>query len=91
MKKFVFAVAGTAALMLAGCSSNNQDNVDNAQMNQPSADDLNQMSNDAANDAANAEAAALGNQQQELEDEKAAAADNVTNPDDAQEQNVSGM
>ena len=55
------------------------------------APELNQLSTDAANDAANAEAAALGNQQNQLENENAAAADNTSNPSDDQEQNVSGM
>ena len=92
MKKLVFAIAGTAALALAGCSSNNQDAVSNAEVNQPAAEDLNQMSTDAANDAANSEAASLGNQAQELNSsENAAADDNTVNPTDAQEQNVSGM
>lgn len=90
MKKFVFVVAGIAALGLAACSGNNQDTVNNAEVNQPSAEDLNQMATDAANDAANAEAAALGNQQAELNSENAAA-DDTTNPTDDQEQNVAGM
>jgi uncharacterized protein YcfL len=89
MKKLGFAIAGVAALTLAACSSNNQDAVNNAELNQP-APELNELSNDAANDAANAEAAALGNQQQQL-DQNAAADDNVANPTDDQEQNVSGM
>jgi hypothetical protein len=55
-------------------------------MNQP-APDLNELSNDAAMDAANAEAAALGNDQQQ----ENAVEDNTLNPTDAQEQNVSGM
>jgi len=87
MKMRVFVLAGAAALTLAACSSNNQDQVQNAEMNQPAAD-LNAQANDAANDA---EAAALGNQAQQLEDENAAVADNTTNPSDDQEQNVSGM
>ena len=87
MKKIAFVVAGIAALGLAGCNSSNQDAVNNAEVNQPSAEDLNQLSNDAANDAANSEAAALGNQQAELN----AASDNTSNPTDEQEQNVSGM
>ena len=90
MKKFAFALVGVAALGLAACNSSNQDAVNNAELNQPTADELNQQSMDAANDAANAEAAALGNQQNQLESENAAA-DNVTNPTDDQEQNVSGM
>jgi hypothetical protein len=90
MKKFVFVATGIAALGLSACSSNNQDAVNNAELNQP-ASDLNQLSSDAANDAANAEAAALGNQQAQLNAENAAAEDNATNPTDEQEQNVSGM
>jgi ABC-type glycerol-3-phosphate transport system substrate-binding protein len=90
MKMRVFALAGVAALALAACSGNNQDEVNNADLNQPSAEQLNELSTGAANDAAS-EAAALGNQQAQLNSENAAAEDNVTNPDDAQEQNVSGM
>ena len=89
MKKFVFIVSGIAAFGLAACSSNNQDSVNNAEVNQPAAEDLNALSNDAATDA-NSEAAALGNQQAQLNSENAAA-DDTTNPTDAQEQNVSGM
>jgi hypothetical protein len=87
MKKLVFVVTGVAALSLAACGGNNQDVVDNAEMNQPAAD-LNAQANEAALDAANAEAAALGNAQQE---ETNAVEDNTVNPSDAQEQNVSGM
>jgi uncharacterized protein YcfL len=90
MKKLVFAIAGTA-LALAACSSNNQDAVNNAELNQPAATDLNQQASDAANDAANSEAASLGNQQAELNSGNAAAEDNTSNPTDDQEQNVSGM
>ena len=87
MKKLVFALTGVAALTLGACSSNNQDQVNNVEMNQP-ASDLNALSTEAANDAANAEADALGNQVNQLENQSA---DNTANPDDAQEQNVSGM
>jgi predicted component of type VI protein secretion system len=88
MKRLAFAVAGAAALSIAGCNSSNQDQVNNAELNQPTADELNQAASDAANDAANAEAAALGQQQQQLEANTTNTADN---PDDAQEQNVAGM
>jgi hypothetical protein len=87
MKRLAFTLTGAAALTLGACNNNNQDAVNNAEMNQPAAD-LNALSSDAANDAANAEAAALGNQQQQLENENA---DNASNPSDDQEQNVSGM
>lgn len=89
MKKLLFAVVSAGSLAVAGCSGNNQDTVDNAEMNQP-APEMNAMG-DPANDAANSEAAALGTQQQQLEDENAAAEDNATNPTDEVEQNVSGM
>ena len=88
MKNLAFVVTGIAALGLAACSNNNQDTVNNAELNQPAADNLNELSGNAANDA---EAAALGNQQAQLNSENAAAEDNTTNPTDAQEQNVSGM
>lgn len=87
MKKLVFVVTGAAALSLAACGGSNQDVVDNAEMNQPAAD-LNEQANEAALDAANAEAAALGNAQQQDEN---VVEDNTVNPTDAQEQNVSGM
>jgi hypothetical protein len=91
MKRLAFVVGGAAALALASCSGNNQDAVQNAELNQPTADDLNQLSNDAASDAANSEAVSLGTQQQQLENENAAADVNAINPTDAEEQNVSGM
>jgi hypothetical protein len=86
MKRLVFVIGGAASLALAGCSGGNEDQVNNAELNQPSAEDLNALANDAA---VNAEDQALGNQQQQLEDENAL--DNGKNPSEAQEQNVSGM
>ena len=86
MKKLAFVLAGVAALSLAACNRSNQDQVQNAEINQPAADQLNELSSEAANDAANAQAAALGNEQEQNTVE-----DNTVNPSDAQEQNVSGM
>ena len=88
MKRLVFALTGVAGLTLAACGSNNQDQVSNAELNQPTAD-LNEQANEAAMQAA--EDAALGNQQAQLNQENAATKENVVNPSDAQEQNVSGM
>lgn len=89
MKKLAFVIAGTAALALSACHSKNDDAIDNAELNQPAAEDLNAIANDAA---MNAEERALGNQQK-VEDENASV--NVTNntadTTDADEQNVSGM
>jgi uncharacterized lipoprotein NlpE involved in copper resistance len=90
MKRLVFAFVGTAALTLAGCNNNNQDAVQNAELNQPSSDELNELANQAAMDAANAERAALANQQNQLKDLNASA-DNAVSPAEADEQNVSGM
>jgi hypothetical protein len=87
MKRLVFVVSGAAALSLAACSGSNQDAVNNAELNQPATEDLNALANDAA---ANAEDQALGNQQQELNDQNAAG-DNGPNPSEAQEQNVDAM
>jgi hypothetical protein len=90
MKRLAFVIGGAAALALGACSGNNQDAVQNAELNQPSADDLNALSNQAAMDAANSESAALGNQQN-LSDENAAAQANAANGTEAEEQNVSAM
>jgi hypothetical protein len=89
MKRLVFAGIGTAALALCACHRDNQDAVQNAELNQPSADQLNELANQAAMDAANAQAAA-GNAQNAA-NELNAAADNTVNPREADEQNVSGM
>ena len=65
MKRLAFAFVGAAALTLAGCNSGNQDQVNNAELNQPTTldDCSSRPANDAANDAANAQAAALGQQE----------------------------
>jgi hypothetical protein len=87
MKKLVFALIGTATVGLGACSGGNQDAVNNAELNQPAAEDLNGLANEAA---MNAEDQALGNQQQQLNDENAAG-DNGPNPSEAQEKNVDAM
>ncbi|MEA3067126.1 MAG: hypothetical protein QOK41_533 [Sphingomonadales bacterium] len=89
MKRLVFALVGTAALALAACN-NNQDAVQNAELNQPDSDQLNELANQAAMDAANAQAQALAAQQQQQQ-EANAALDNAVSPAEADEQNVSGM
>ena len=89
MKKLAFAIAGTAALALAACNNSNQDAVNNAEINQPDADQLNELANQAAMDAANAQAAAAN--AQNAANEANAVADNTINPQEADERNVSGM
>ena len=88
MKRLAFVAVGTAALALAACNKNNPDAVQNAELNQPESD-LNELANQAAMDAANAQAAA--NSAQQAANEANATADNVVNPKEADEQNVSGM
>ena len=90
MKRLAFVTIIAASLAVAGCSRGNEDAVNNAELNQPESD-LNEIANQAAMDAANAEAAALASQQNLLNAENAAAQDNTVNPREADEQNVSGM
>jgi len=89
MKKLTFAVIGGIALMTSACNRGNEDQVNNAELNQTGAE-LNDIANEAANNAA--EAANLATQQQQLEANNASeVTDNTVNPQDADEQNVSGM
>jgi hypothetical protein len=89
MKRLVFLTIATAAVALAGCNRGNEDAVQNAEINQPAAEQLNDLANQAAEDAANAQAAA--NSAKEASNEANAVADNAVNPQEADEQNVSGM
>jgi len=89
MKRLAFVTIGTAALALAACSKDNQDAVQNAEINQPQAEQLNDLANQAAEDAANAQAAA--NSAKQAANEANAVAENTVNPQEADEQNVSGM
>jgi len=90
MKRLAFVIIGTAALTLAACNKGKEDAVNNAELNQPNAE-LNDIANQAAMDAANAEAQILADQQNALNAENAAAQDKTVNPREADEQNVSGM
>jgi hypothetical protein len=85
MKKLTFVLIGTAALLTA-CNRGNQDQVNNAEMNQAGVEELNDLAANAAMEAN--EAAALGNQQAQLNEENAV---DTTSPEDEQEQNVAGM
>jgi len=87
MKRLAIVLTGTAALMVGACGGN-EDQINNAELNQPAAE-LNDLANDAANTAADANA--LANQAQNLANETEQSADNTANPEDADEQNVSGM
>lgn len=89
MKKLAFVLAGSAVLALTACNNKNDDAVNNAELNQPAADDLNATANDAA---MNADNMSLGNEQK-VEDQNASApvTNNVADPVESDEQNVSGM
>jgi hypothetical protein len=91
MKRLTFVAIGTAAaLALGACGGKNEDQVSNAEMTQPNAEELNDLADNAANDAANTPAPAPTNAA--AHDENASApASNTDNPSDDQEQNVSGM
>jgi hypothetical protein len=90
MKIVAFVTFGAASLALAACDKSNQDAVQNAQLNQPSAEQLNDLAAQAAMDAANAQAQAQANVHNQVGQENAAV-ENVTSPAEADEQNVSGM
>jgi len=90
MKRLAFVTIGVAALALGACGGNNEDAVNNAELNQPETEQLSDLANQAAEDAA-ANAAAAQNAIDEAVSEQNAAVENVTNPIDADEQNVSGM
>lgn len=86
MKRLVFLIGGAAALALSACSGSNEDAVNNAELNQPAAEDLNALANDAA---MNAEDSALGNEQNAAD--LNAAGNNGPNPSEAEERNVDAM
>jgi hypothetical protein len=89
MKRLAFATIGAAVLTLGACNRGNEDTVQNAELNQPAVEQLNELANQAAMDAANAQAAAQN--AQNAANEVNATVENVTNPQEADEQNVSGM
>jgi hypothetical protein len=87
MKRLVFVVCGVAALALGGCNNSNQDAVNNVELNQPAAEDLNALANDAATNAEDQ----VATNQVPVPDQNAVAPDNGPNPTENEEQNVSGM
>ncbi|QIL02872.1 hypothetical protein G7078_08800 [Sphingomonas sinipercae] len=92
MKKFNLAIAGAAMIALAGCDRGNQDQLgDNVQTDAvPPSEDLNALSDQAANIAA--EAQQLENQAAELNQEADAAInDNAVGPETEADENIQGM
>lgn len=92
MKRFSFAIVATAGLMLASCGGSNEDATNDVDVNAAQSGELNDLSMEAANDAANSvEMETLGNQANQLEQE---APENTAAPvddADAEAMNVSGM
>lgn len=88
MMKYGLALVGAASLALAGCGGGTDDNLNNLDAYNTT-DNLDALSNQAASDA---EAEALGNQQEQLQNESNAATDelNASGTTEAEE-NVSGM
>lgn len=90
MKRLAFVTIGAAVLALGACNKSSEDTVQNAELNQPAAEQLNELANQAAMDAANEQAAAQNNIENEVQEQNAVI-ENVTNPTDAEQQNVAGM
>ena len=91
MKNFGFALVGAASLALAGCNSSNEDSLSNVDTNVDTGS-LNELADNAAGVAAEAEA--LGNQAQQLEQQATnnTATDELNTTGTSEgEENVSGM
>ena len=88
MKTISLAAAAVAALAIAGCDRGKQEQLGNdVELNAAPAEDLNALSDQAAEVAAEAEA--LQNQAAELEAE--APAENATGPETPADENIQGM
>ena len=85
MRKASLAVVGFALIALAACGQSDQDQLNAADTNE--VETLDELSNDAANVAAEAEA--LENQAAGLEQE--ADATNATGPETPADENIEGM
>jgi hypothetical protein len=90
MKRLAFVTIGAAVLALGACNKGSEDTVQNAELNQPAAEQLNELANQAAMDAANEQASAQNNITNDVREQNAVI-ENVTNPTDAEQQNVAGM
>ena len=87
MKKASLAVVAFGVLALVGCDRGNQDQLNTVETNQADAEDLNMLSDDAANLAA--EAQVLENQANQLEQE--AQTDDATGAETPADENIAGM
>jgi Tfp pilus assembly protein PilP len=90
MKTFAVVIAASATLALAACGTNRDDALNNVQENQAAAEELNQLADEAANDAVT-EAEALSAQQEQLNQPTAAPPPVVDERDPAEDEDVTGM
>lgn len=88
MNKLGFALVGAASLALAGCGGRDDDALNNVDAYNESSADLNALATDAANDA---EAEALGNQAEQLNQEGNVADELNASDTTDEEENVAGM
>lgn len=88
MNKLGFALVGAASLALAGCGGRDDDALNNVDAYNESSADLNALATDAANDA---EAEALGNQAEQLNQEGNVADELNASDTTEEEENVAGM
>jgi ABC-type oligopeptide transport system substrate-binding subunit len=85
MKRASLAAVAFGLLALAACNRNNPDQLNQVETNQPSADNLDELSNQAANVAA--ESQALENQAEQLN----RTAQNATGAQTPADENIQGM
>ena len=88
MNKLGFALVGAASLALAGCGGRDDDALNNVDAYNESSADPNALATDAANDA---EAEALGNQAEQLNQEGNVADELNASDTTEEEENVAGM
>jgi lipopolysaccharide export system protein LptA len=85
MKRASLAAVAFGLLALAACNRNNPDQLNQVEANQPSADNLDELSNQAANVAA--ESRALENQAEQLNQ----TAQNAAGAQTPADENIQGM
>jgi predicted small lipoprotein YifL len=86
MKKSGLAVVAFTFLALAACGQKNQDQLNQADTNATTTDNLDMLANDAANQAS--EQDVLQNQQEQLNQE---ATDSAAGPKTPADENIAGM
>ena len=88
MKKVSFAIVASTALALAACGGRDEDKLNEADIEAQATDNLDQLSEEAANVASEAEA--LENQAADLE-QQARDAENAAGAETEYDENIQGM